>query len=143
MRSVSPQPTTHLSTTNIADLHLSEAPLPGTMKFNTAQTAHWKTHTRPEVSIKMQKLVMLRTIAYDQEKAGFHFEGRRSFAEAEFDLLQEQRIQTSQATRSQNPLSYIGHTVKAWVRRDDVGSSATIRSSAFEAFCGKGKARTN
>ena len=115
MRSVSPQPTTHLSTTNIADLHLSEAPLPGTMKFNTAQTAHWKTHTRPEVSIKMQKLVMLRTIAYDQEKAGLHFEGRRSFAEAEFDLLQEQRIQTSQATRTQNPLSYIGHTVKAWV----------------------------
>ena len=69
MRSISPQPTPHLSPTNSADLHLSDAPLLGTMKFNEEQKAFWKTHTRPEVSSKVQKLVMLRTIAHDQEKA--------------------------------------------------------------------------
>jgi hypothetical protein len=74
------------------------------MKFNEEQKAYWETHTRPEVSKKMQKLDMLRTIAHDQEKAGLHFEGRRSFAEAEFNLLQEHLIQTSQAARAQNPL---------------------------------------
>ena len=62
------------------------------MKFNEEQKAFWKTHTRPEVSSKVQKLVMLRTIAHDQEKAGLHFDGRRSFAQAEVDLLQEQLI---------------------------------------------------
>jgi hypothetical protein len=82
------------------------------MKFNEEQKAFWKTHTRPEVSSKVQKLVMLRTIAYDQEKAGLHFQGRRSFAEAEVDLLQEQFIQTSQAARAQNPLKIIGESAK-------------------------------
>ena len=112
LRSVSPKPTSHLSPTNSADLHLSDAPLPGTMKFNDAQTAHWKIHTRPEVSSKVQKLDMLRTIAHDQEKAGLHFEGRRSFAQAEVDLLQEQLIQTSQAARSKNPIKVIGESAK-------------------------------
>jgi len=112
LRSVSPQPTSHLSPTNSADLHLSDSPLPGTMKFNDAQTAHWKIHTRPEVSSKVQKLDMLRTIAHDQEKAGLHFEGRRSFAQAEVDLLQEQLIQTSQAARSKNPIKVIGESAK-------------------------------
>ena len=112
MRSISPQPTPHLSPTNSADLHLSDAPLLGTMKFNEEQKAFWKTHTRPEVSSKVQKLVMLRTIAHDQEKAGLHFDGRRSFAQAEVDLLQEQLIQTSQAARVQNPLNVIGEAAK-------------------------------
>ncbi len=112
MRSVSPQQTSHLSATNSADLHLSKAPLLGTMKFNEEQKAYWKTHTRPEVSKKMQTLDMLRTIAHDQEKAGLHFEGRRSFAEAEFNLLQEHLIQTSQAARAQNPLKVIGESAK-------------------------------
>ena len=112
MRSISPQPTPHLSPTNSADLHLSDAPLLGTMKFNEEQKAFWKTHTRPEVSSKVQKLVMLRTIAHDQEKAGLHFDGRRSFAQAEVDLLQEQLIQTSQAARVQNPLKVIGEAAK-------------------------------
>ena len=82
------------------------------MKFNEEQKAFWKTHTRPEVSSKVQKLVMLRTIAHDQEKAGLHFDGRRSFAQAEVDLLQEQLIQTSQAARVQNPLKVIGEAAK-------------------------------
>ena len=60
------------------------------MKFNDAQTAYCKTHTCPEVSMKVRKLVMLSAIAYDQEKAGLHFEGRRSFAEAEINLLEEE-----------------------------------------------------
>lgn len=84
----------------------------GTMEFNDAQTAYWKTHTQPEVSIKAQKLVMLSTIAYDQENAGLHFEGRRSFAEAEVNLLQEQLTQTSQAARAQNPLKVIRESAK-------------------------------
>jgi len=67
------------------------------MKFNDAQTAFWKTHTRPEVSSKVQKLEMLRTIAHDQEKAGLHFEGRRSYAEAEVNLFEEKLTQSSQA----------------------------------------------
>jgi hypothetical protein len=115
MRSVSPQLTPHLSPANSADLHLSDAPLPGTMKFNDAQTAFWKTHTRPEVSSKVQKLEMLRTIAHDQEKAGLHFEGRRSYAEAEVNLFEEKLTQSSQAARTQNPLSYFGNTIKGWV----------------------------
>jgi hypothetical protein len=85
------------------------------MKFNDTQTAYCKTHTRPKVSIKVQKLVTLSAIAYDQEKAGVQFEGRRSFADAESNLLREELTQASQAARTQNPLSYIGNTVKAWV----------------------------
>ena len=112
MRSVSPKPTSDLSPANSADLNLSDAPLPGTMKFNEEQKAFWKTHTRTEVSSKVQKLEMLRTIAHDQEKAGLHFEGRRSYAEAEVNLLQEQLIQTSQAARAQNPLKVIGESAK-------------------------------
>ena len=112
MRSVSPKPTSDLSPANSADLHLSDAPLPGTMKFNEEQKAFWKTHTRTEVSSKVQKLEMLRTIAHDQEKAGLHFEGRRSYAEAEVNLLQEQLTQTSQAARAQNPLKVIGESAK-------------------------------
>lgn len=99
----------------IADLQLTDAPLPGTMKFNDAQNAYCKKHTRPEISKKMQKLVMLSTIAYDQEKAGLHFEGRRSFAEAQVNLLEEELTQASKAARTQNPLSYFGNTIKAWV----------------------------
>ncbi len=98
-----------------AELQLTVAPLPGTMKFNDTQTAYCKTHTRPKVSIKVQKLVTLSAIAYDQEKAGVQFEGRRSFADAESNLLREELTQASQAARTQNPLSYIGNTVKAWV----------------------------
>ena len=67
MRSVSPQPTSHLSPTNSADLHLSDAPLPGTMKFNEKQKAFWKTHTRPEVSSKVQKLKAPDYVIEDNE----------------------------------------------------------------------------
>ena len=115
MRSGSTQPIALASPIISAELQLTDAPLPGTMKFNDAQTAYCKTHTCPEVSIKVRKLVMLSAIAYDQEKAGLHFEGRRSFAEAEINLLEEELTQTSQAACTQNPLSYIGNTVKAWV----------------------------
>ena len=115
MRSVSTQTISLASPMVIPDLRLKDASQPGTMKFNDAQTAYCKTHTRPKGSTKVQKLGMLRTIAYDQEKSGLHFEGRRCFAEAEINLLEEELSQTSQAARTQNPLSYIGNTVKAWV----------------------------
>ena len=46
MRSISPQPTPHLSPTNSADLHLSDAPLLGTMKFNEEQKAFWNQSVR-------------------------------------------------------------------------------------------------
>ena len=115
MRSVSTQTISLASPMVIPDLRLKDASLPGTMKFNDAQTAYCKTHTRPKVSTKVQKLGMLRTIAYDQEKSGLHFEGRRCFAEAEINLLEEELSQTSQAARTQNPLSYIGNTIKSWV----------------------------
>ena len=115
MRSVSSQPTPYLSPTNGAGLHQSDMPLPGTMKFNAAQAAFFNRHTRPKVSTKVQKLVTLSSIAYDQEKAGLHFEGRRSFAEAEVNLLEEKLTQSSQAARTQNPLSYFGNTIKEWV----------------------------
>ena len=117
MRSVVTQQVDFASPLNSAGLQLIDVHLTGSMTFNDTQTAFWKTHTRPEVSKKVQKLVMLSTIAYDQEKAGLHFEGRRSFAEAEVNLLKEELAQTSQAVRTQNPLSYIGNTVKAWVSR--------------------------
>ena len=115
MRSVVTQQVDFASPLNSAGLQLIDVHLTGSMTFNDTQTAFWKTHTRPEVSKKVQKLVMLSTIAYDQEKAGLHFEGRRSFAEAEVNLLKEELAQTSQAVRTQNPLSYIGDTFKAWV----------------------------
>ena len=140
MRSISPQPTPHLSPTNSADLHLSDAPLLGTMKFNEEQKAFWKTHTRPEVSSKVQKLVMLRTIAHDQEKAGLHFDGRRSFAQAEVDLLQEQLIQTSQAARVQNPLKVIGEAAKNLAQ--SLGNYFEGMPSIEEAACqGEAKAQ--
>lgn len=115
MRSGLTQPIALASPIVSADLQLTDAHSTGSMKFNDSQTAYWKNHTRPEVSIKVQKLVMLRTIALEQEKAGLHFEGRRSFADAEIKLLEEELTQASQAARTQNPLSYIGNTVKAWV----------------------------
>lgn len=115
MRSVVTHQIDFVSPLNSAGLQLIDVHLPGSMTFNDTQTAFWKTHTRPEVSSKVQKLDMLSTIAYDQEKAGLHFEGRRSFAEAEVNLLREELAQTSQAVRTQNPLSYIGNTFKAWV----------------------------
>jgi len=115
MRSGSTQPITLASPIIRAELQLTDAPLPGTMKFIDTQTAYCLTHTRPVASIKVQKLVTLSTIAYDQEKAGLHFEGRRSFAEAEINLLKEELTQASQAARTKNSLSYIGNTVKAWV----------------------------
>ena len=70
MRSVTPLPITFESQIVIAELQQANATLPGTMKFNEEQKAFWKTHTRPEVSSKVQKLDMLKTIAHDQEKAG-------------------------------------------------------------------------
>lgn len=115
IRTVAPKSTALESRIDGTDLQLKDAPLPGTIKFGDVQTAHWKTHTRPGVSTKVQKLVMLSTIAYDQEKTGLHFEGRRSCAEAQVNLFEEERTQASQAARTQNPLSYIGNTVKAWV----------------------------
>ncbi len=115
MRSGSTRPIVLASPIVTADLQLTDAHSTGSMKFNDTQTAYWKIHNRPEVSAKEQKLVMLRTIAYDQEKAGLYFEGRRSFADAEVNLLKVELTQTSQAVRTQNPLSYIGNTVKAWV----------------------------
>jgi hypothetical protein len=115
MRSVVTHQDNHVSELNTASIQLIDARLPGSMTFNDAQTAYLKTHTRPEVSIKVRKLVMLSTIAYDQEKAGIHFEGRRSFAEAEVDLLNEELTQVSQAVRTQNPLSYFGNTINGWV----------------------------
>ena len=116
VRSVAPKLTTLVTPIVAEDLEGNRGALPGTMKFNVTQTTYWKTHTRPEVSIKVRKLVMLSTIAYGQEKASLHFEGRRSFAEAEVNLLKEELTQASQAARTQNPLSYFGNTVKAWVR---------------------------
>ena len=71
MRSISPQPTPHLSPTNSADLHLSDAPLPGTMKFNEEQKAFWKTHTRPEVSSKVQKLPVSGYLALRLDASDF------------------------------------------------------------------------
>ena len=115
VRSVRPKLTTLATPIVAEDLQVNRGALLGTMKFNDAQTAYCKQHTRPEVSKKMQKLVMLRTIAHDQEKAGLHFEGRRSFAEAEVNLLEEKLTQASQAARTQNPLSYFRNTIKGWV----------------------------
>jgi len=102
------------------------------MKFNNAQKTYWKRHTCPEVSKKVQKLVMLSAIAYDQEKVGLHFEGRRSFAEAAVDLLQEQQIQASQATRAQNPIRFIGTTLKAWLRELDYYFESTPTITSLE-----------
>jgi len=128
MRSVVTHQVDFVSPLNLAGLQLIDVHLPGSMTFNDTQTAFWKKHTRPEVSKKVQKLVMLSTIAYDQEKAGLHFEGRRSFAEAEVNLLKEELAQTSQAVRTQNPLSYIGNTVKAWVSDSQSLGDGYLRS---------------
>ena len=72
MRSASTQPIALASPIIKAELKLTDAPLPGTMKFNDTQTAYCKTHTRPEVSIKVQKLVTLSAIAYDHVSAQYN-----------------------------------------------------------------------
>ena len=111
---ISPQSAPFLHTKKTTDQHFLNFPKPGSMAFNDAQKAHWEKHTPPKVSKKIQKLAMLRDIARDQEKAGLHFEGRRSFAEAEADLAKEQITLSSQASRAQNPLSFIGNAIKSF-----------------------------
>jgi hypothetical protein len=106
--SACPQITPHKPTISAIDSHLREAITPGTMEFNDAQKAHWALHTPPRVSPKFKKLAMLRQVAYDQEIAGVRFNGRRSFAEVEAELVREQWVQASQAARIQNPLEFIG-----------------------------------
>jgi hypothetical protein len=67
MRSVVTHQVDFVSPLNSAGLQLIAVHLTGSMTFNDTQTAFWKTHTRPEVSKKVQKLVMLSTIAYDRD----------------------------------------------------------------------------
>jgi hypothetical protein len=102
----------HLRTKWPTDQIFLNLPKPGSMEFSDAQKAHWEKHTQPKVSKKINKLTLLRNIAHDQEKAGLHFTGRRSLAEAEANLIKEQLVQTSQATRAQNFLSLIGNSIK-------------------------------
>jgi hypothetical protein len=87
-------------------------PMPGQMAFNDAQTAYCNEHTPPRVSTKINKLVGLKKIAYAQEKAGVCFEGRRSSAEAEVELLQELLVQSSQSARIQNPFTFVADSIK-------------------------------
>ena len=112
-QSVSPKSAPLLYTKSAADQHLPNFPKPGSMEFNNTQKAHWEKHTPPKISKKIQKLTALRNIARDQEKAGLKFEGRRSWAEAEADLAKEQITLSSQASRAQNPLSFIGNSIKS------------------------------
>ncbi len=111
MRSVLPQTLALASQLNAEGLQSIDAHFPGSMTFIDAQTAYWKTHTRPKVSTKMQNLVMLKTIAHDQEKAGLHFQGRRSATEV--DLMYETLTQTSQAAQQKSFLSSIVNSAKA------------------------------
>lgn len=106
-----PQITPYKSAISATDSHLKESITPSTMAFNDAQKAHWTLHTPPRVSAKVKKLAMLRKIAYDQESAGVRFNGRRSFAEVEAELVREQWVQASQAARIQNPLELIGDSL--------------------------------
>jgi len=112
-QSTPPKSAPFLYSKSAEDLHFSNFPKPGSMEFNDAQKAHWEKHTQPTVSRKMQKLTALRNIAREQEKAGVHFEGRRSWAEAEADFAKERITQTSQADRAQNPLSFLGRSIKS------------------------------
>ena len=107
IKSVVPKPATNLSMTAKKFSFFEKIPMPSQMAFNDAQTNHWLAHTPLQVSSKVKKLVDLRKIAFEQEKAGLHFEGRRSLAEAEVALLQEQLIRSSQAGRIQNPLIFM------------------------------------
>ena len=112
-QSVSPKSAPFLYTKSAADQHFPNFPKLGSMEFNDAQKAHWEKHTPPKVSKKIQKLAMLRDIARDQEKAGLHFERRRSLAEAEADLAKEQITLSSQASRAQDPFSFIRNSIKS------------------------------
>ncbi len=87
-------------------------PMPGQMAFNNTQTAYFDEHTPPRVSKKINKLVGLKKIAYAQEKAGVCFDGRRSAAEAEVELLQELLVQSSQSARIQNPFTFVADSIK-------------------------------
>lgn len=116
IRSVSPQPHPLAPRMKAKNLALEDAPLPGTVKFNDVQTAHWTAQSPPRLSLQIKKLGMLNRIAHDQEKAGLHFEGRRSAAEAEIDLMNEHLAQTSQAAQAHNPFSFIIHSAKALAR---------------------------
>jgi len=89
-----------------------KVPLPGQMAFNDSQTTYWTVHTSPRVSKKINKLVDLKKIAYAQEKEGVRFEGRRSAAEAEVELMRERLIQSSQAARIHNPLTFATDSIK-------------------------------
>jgi hypothetical protein len=82
------------------------------MAFNDSQTTYWTVHTPPRVSKKINKLVDLKKIAYAQEKEGVRFEGRRSAAEAEVELMRERLIQSSQAARIHNPLTFATDSIK-------------------------------
>lgn len=89
---IEPKPVTtksppHLHTKWPTDKIFLNLPKPGSMEFSDAQKAHWEKHTQPKVSKKIKKLTLLRNIAHDQEKAGLHFTGRRSLAEAEANLI--------------------------------------------------------
>lgn len=106
LRSVVSKSRTDLSMKFEGNSCFGKIPLPDQMAFNDTQTAYWIKHTPPRVSEKIKKLVDLRKIAYDQERAGIRFEGRRSAAEAEVALLQERLVQSSQAVRIQNPLTF-------------------------------------
>lgn len=100
-----------ISASDAANLQLKTPCLPNTLEFKDAQSAYWESHTRPKVSIKAQRLDMLRTIAHDQENAGMHFEGRRSAAEV--DLMTHHLTQTSQAAQRQNIFRSIINSAKA------------------------------
>jgi hypothetical protein len=116
IRSTSPQISLYKSKIYTANTHKVDAVSPGTMAFNDTQNTTWALHTPPRVSAKVQKKIELRKIAYDQEVAGIHFNGRRSFAEAEANLAREQLAQTSQAARAQNPLEFIGDSLGDLIR---------------------------
>ena len=97
--SVTPKPTSALQTLINEFSYFEKIPLPGQMAFNDIQTAYCDEHTPPRVSTKINKLVGLKKIAYAQEKTGVSFEGRRTAAEAEVELLQELLVQSSQSAR--------------------------------------------
>ena len=112
IRSVAPQPYPLEFTMSEKNLAVKNMPFPGTMEFKDNQTAYWKAHTPPQFSSKIKKLGMLKKIAHDQEKSGLHFEGRRSAAEAEIEMMREELTQKSQAARAQSPFSFIINSAK-------------------------------
>ena len=110
--SVMPKPTT-ASQIIIKEFSCFEKiPMPGQMAFNDAQTAYCDEHTPPRVSKKINKLLDLKKIAYAQEKTGVRFQGRRSAAEAEVELLQELLVQSSQSARIPNPFTFVADSIK-------------------------------